>query len=160
MPKAYARQNKFLKIIKKNCRVPSVRHSAKSDGRCPPSRAGHLLPSGTFAECRGTRQSLDLPRARLCRVHGARQSHLCRVLDFAECGTRQNFSLPSVPIKSTRQSLRHSAKSSFPVVFVSDCECMCDGVSMLGYKLSRFTLVTLHRAKDKKRKVVPSGDII
>ena len=104
VPKVYTRQNKFLKIINFFCRVPSVRHSAKSDGRCPPSRAGHLLPSGTFAECRGTRQSLDLPRARLCRVHGARQSHVCRVLYFVECGTRQNISLPSAPIKSTRQS--------------------------------------------------------
>ena len=79
--------------------MSAARHSAKSDGRWPPSRAGHLLPSGTFAECRGTRQS-----------------HLCRVLYFAECGTRQNIVLPSAPIKSTRQSLRHSAKSSFPVV--------------------------------------------
>ena len=101
--------------------MPSVRHSAKSDGKCPPSRAGHLLPSGTFAECRGTRQSLDLPRARLCRVHGARQSHVCRVLYFAECGTRQNISLPSAPIKSTRQSLKHSAKYSFPVVKLAVC---------------------------------------
>jgi len=117
VPGAGTRQNKFLKI-KKNYRVPAVRHSAKSDGRWPPSRAGHLLPSGIFAECRGTRQSPVLPRARLYRVPGTRQSHLCRVLYFAECGTRQNIALPSAPIKSTRQSLRHSAKSSFPVVLV------------------------------------------
>ena len=96
--------------------MPSVRHSAKSDDRWPPSRAGHLLPSGTFTECRGTRQSPDLPRARLCRVPGTRQSHLCRVLYFTQCGTRQNIALPSALIKSTWQSLRHSAKSSFPVV--------------------------------------------
>jgi len=116
VPRAGTRQNKFLKI-KKNCRVPSVRHSAKSDGRWPPSRAGHLLLSGTSAECRGTRQSPALPRARLCRVPGTQQSHLCRVLYFAECGTRQNIALPSASIKSTRQSLRHLAKYSFTVVF-------------------------------------------
>ena len=119
MPKVYTRQNKFLKIIKKICRVPSVRHSAKSDGRWSPSRACHLLPSGTFAECRGTRQSPALLRARLCRVPGTWQSHLCRGLYFAECGTRQNITLPSAPIKNTRQSLRHSAKYSFPVVILT-----------------------------------------
>ena len=113
VPGAGPRQNKFFK---KNYRVPAVRHSAKSDGRWPPSRAGHLLPSGIFAECRGTRQSPVLPRARLYRVPGTRQSRLCRVLYFTECGTRQNIALPSAPIKSTRQSLRHSAKYSFPVV--------------------------------------------
>jgi len=115
VPGAGTLQNKFLKI-KKICQVPAIRHSAKSDGRWPPSRAGHLLPSGIFAECRGTRQSPVLPRARLYRVPGTRQSHLCRVLYFAECGTRQNIALPSAPVKSTRQSLKHSAKSSFPVV--------------------------------------------
>jgi len=102
--------------------VPAVRHSAKSDGRWPPSRAGHVLSSGIFVECRGTRQSPVLPRARLYRVPGTRQSHLCRVLYFAECGTRQNIALPSAPIKSTRQSLRHSVKSSFPVVNFDDGE--------------------------------------
>ena len=65
--------------------MSTVRHSAKSDGRWPPSRAGHLLLSGIFVECRGTRQSLVLPRARLYRVPGTRQSHLCRVP-----GTRQS----------------------------------------------------------------------
>ena len=88
--------------------MPAVRHSAKSDGKWPPSRDGHLLPSGIFPV---------LPRARLYRVPSTRQIHLCRVLYFAECGTRQNIALSSAPIKNTRQSLRHSAKYSFPVVF-------------------------------------------
>ena len=77
VPEASTRQNKFLKI-KKNCRVPAVRHSAKSDGRWPPSWAGHLLP-----------------RARLYRVPGTRQIHLCRVrysakYCFAECPNKKH----------------------------------------------------------------------
>jgi len=82
VPGAGTRQNKFLKI-KKNCRVPAVRHSAKSDGRWPPSRAGHLLPSGIAA----------LGKAQFCREPGFTECLALGKATFAEC-----FILPSAAL--------------------------------------------------------------
>ena len=86
--------------------LPSAKRGAlgKEDDR-------YLGP--VFVECHA------LPSAILCRVSGTRQSSLCRVsglcrVFFGWHSTKRVFAECS--IKSTRQSLKHSAKMLFPVV--------------------------------------------
>ena len=86
---------------------------------------GHLLPSGIFAECRGTRQSPVLPRARLYRVPGTRQSPAlprARLLSSALfCRVRHSakYCFAECPDK------KHSAKSQAlgKVQFSSGASC-------------------------------------
>ena len=76
------------------CRVPNRRHSAKrpASGTIIP---GASLLSAQLCRVSGTGQSLALPSALFCRVPDTRQSPICRVPSFAECGTRQRWPLPS-----------------------------------------------------------------
>ena len=100
----------FQKIIKKICRV-------SKDGT---QQSFFLKKIKTnFAEClmAGTRQNLTVGGrrhgpAKFCRAPGFAEC----LQNFAECYTRQNIALPSATIFCTRQSIRHSAKYSFPVV--------------------------------------------
>ena len=104
---------------KKNlCRVPNSRHSVKKDAAeyryaWQPMPSAELLPrvwhsaKKSFAECTFLPSAWhsaknSLPSVILCRVrHSAKNV-------FAEC-----------PIFYTRQRILHSAKSLFPVVYVT-----------------------------------------
>ena len=74
-------------------RLTAVSFGTAADGHLP--RAP--LPSVWHST------KLSLPSIVLCRVFSSRQSTVCRVPNFTECGTRQSF-LCRVPDK------RHSAK--------------------------------------------------
>ena len=91
----------FLKNKKPFAECLTAGHSAKADGRWPPSRRPPL-PTAKFCRVPGTRQRFFcrrpifaersalgkgkfLPTAKVCRVSGSRQRQICRRPIFAEC---------------------------------------------------------------------------
>ena len=110
-------------------------HSAKADGRWPPSRRPPL-PTAKFCRVPGTRQRFFcrrpifaehpalgkgkfLPTAKVCRVSSSRQRQICRRPIFAECRwvrLSAKIAFAECPTESTRQSFLHSANQPCPVV--------------------------------------------
>ena len=74
------------------CQTEGTRQRGR---RWVPLSPGASLPSAQLYRVSGTGQSLALPSALFCRVPDTRQSPICRVPSFAECGTRQRWPLPS-----------------------------------------------------------------
>ena len=72
------------------CRVPTRWHLANLDGRRRP------LPDAAFCRALGFAEGLTLGKKGLCRVSGFAECLTLGKAFFAECGTRQNSSLPSV----------------------------------------------------------------
>ena len=96
----------------------------KKFAKCPPLGTRQNLTAGgrrhgptTFCRVGLLLSVAALGKAPICREPGFVKCLALGKVTFVECFiTRQNISLPSAPIKSTRQSLRHSAKYSFSVV--------------------------------------------
>ena len=120
------RQRIFKKINKKPfVECLTAGHSAKADGRWPPSRRPPL-PTAKFCRVPGTRQRFFcrrpifaerpalgkgkfLPTAKVCRVSGSRQRQICRRPIFAECRwvrLSAKIAFAECPIESTRQISR------------------------------------------------------
>ena len=112
-------KNMVCRVSKNDTRhiiaLPSVRrrHSAKGNGGCRPLTVVALCQVFRFAEC------LTLDKPGLCRVllfaecSALGKPRLCRVLSLWHS---VNSLFTECPIKSTRQSLGHSAKKPSPVV--------------------------------------------
>jgi len=93
------------------CRVPTRWHSANLDGRRRP------LPDAAFCRASGFVECLTLGKKGSCRVPDTRQSLLCRVYIVAECGTRQNSSLPSARLLALGKESCTRQRICFPVVY-------------------------------------------
>ena len=131
-----ARQRFFFKKNKKPfAECLTAGHSAKANGRWPPSRRPPL-PTAKFCRVPGTRQIFFcrrpifaerpalgkgkfLPTAKVCRVSGTRQRKICRRPIFAEClwvRLSAKIAFAECPTESARQSFLYSANQPCPVV--------------------------------------------
>ena len=90
------------------CRVPTRWHSVNLDGRQRP------LPDVAFCRAPGFAKCLTLGKKGLCRVPDTRQILLCRVYIVAECGTRQNSSLPSARLLALGKESCTRQRPCFP----------------------------------------------
>ena len=131
----HSAKNFFKKNKKPFTERLTVGHSAKANGRWPPSRRPPL-PMAKFCRVPGTRQRFFcrrpifaerpalgkgkiLPTAKVCRVSVTRQRKICRRPIFDECRWGRlsaKIAFAECLTESIRQSFLHSANQLCPVV--------------------------------------------